>query len=367
MVQTGTRTTFNSTVGLQIDLADTMPFVTTPDDTPLYRRLRHAEPRFRAVKHEWSQDTLTASADALGAMYTAAGATIVVTDFTIFKKGYVIKIDSELMRVSATPSSTTVSVTTAYTGTTNANHANAATIEIVGYAVTDGADPEPFATTNRTTLFNYHQVFQEAITVSDLEQWVEHYGIDEAYDYEVQKWLKILAIRAEKTLIHGRRFEDSTNATRTMGGLLYFITTNATNVGGAITETALNDEFQDAFNSGGNPNLIVASPKQARKISAFVGASQKWANQGDLRSLTAGGSVKTYVSDFGEADIIIDRHLPADTVMLLDESTIRVIDGRGFYLETLAKTGTARKGEIVGWFTLEVKAEQYSSIMTGLT
>lgn len=367
MVQTGTRTTFNSTVGLQIDLADTLPFVTTPSDTPLLRRLRRKEPRFRAVKHEWSQDTLTASVDALGGAYTAAGGTITVTDYTIFKKGYVIKIDSELMRVSATPTSTTVSVTTAYAGSTNANHSNGATVEIIGYAVTDGADPEPFATTNRTTLFNYHQVFQEAITVSDLEQWVEHYGIDDAYDYEVQKWLKILAIRAEKSLIHGRRYEDSTNATRTMGGLLYFITTNATNVGGALTETALNDEFQDAFNSGGNPNLIVASPKQARKISAFVGSASRPLPQSDLRSLTAGGTVKTYISDFGEADIIIDRHLPADTVMLLDESTIAVVPGRDFYLETLAKTGTARKGEIVGWFTLEVKAEQYSSVMTGLT
>lgn len=365
-LQLGTRTTFNSTVGLKIDLSDAMPLIVSPDDTPLFSRLSKKAPVVNAVKHEWLEDSLAASSDTLGGAYTAGQNTITVTDYTVFKKGYVIKIDSELMRVAATPTSTTVSVTTAYAGSSNANHSNGATVDIIGYAVTDGADPEQFSTTNRANKFNYHQVFQEAVTVSDLEQWAANYGVGDKYSYEVMKWLKVLAIRAEKSVIHGRRNEDSTNNTRTMGGLLYWITTNATNVGGALSETNLNDEIQDCYNAGGTPDLIVASPKQKRKLTGLIAASQRYYPRMGS-SEAAGGAVTQYISDFGTLDILTDRHLPADTILILESENIAVVQGQPFTLENLAKTGTSQKGEIVGWFSLEVKAESHSSVMTGLT
>src|SRR3990167_7231240 len=106
--QTGTRTTFNDTVGLKIDLSDMRPFILTPDDTPLWDKLEKGSPTLPAVKHEWQDDTLPSSSDALNGAYTSGGATITVDDYTKFKAGYVLKIDSELFRVSATPTTATV-------------------------------------------------------------------------------------------------------------------------------------------------------------------------------------------------------------------------------------------------------------------
>jgi hypothetical protein len=54
-------------------------------------------------------------------------------------------------------------------------------------------------------------------------------------------------------------------------------------------------------------------------------------------------------------------------VLVLDTSLIRIVDGQPFTLENLARTGTARKGQIVGWFTLELVAEKRHSYMSGLT
>lgn len=87
--------------------------------------------------------------------------------------------------MSATPTSTTVSVTKSYAGTTAADAANGATVDIIGYAVTDGADPAQFTTTDNVNKFNYHQVFQEAITVSDLNEWAAQYGIKDKFSYQV--------------------------------------------------------------------------------------------------------------------------------------------------------------------------------------
>lgn len=364
--QVGPRSTFLDTVSPRIDLTDMLPLIISPYDTPLFNRLAHKKPTVNAVKHEWLVDTLPASADPLGANYTAGGGTITVTDFTKFKAGYVIKIESELMRVTTTPTNTTVTVSTGYAGTTNVNHTTPLTIDIIGYAVADGADPEQFATTDRVNRSNLHQVFQEKIEVTDLNEWAEAYGVHDKWGYEVRKWLKVLAIRAEKSLIHGIKFTDNTNKTRTMDGILNFITTNATAVGGALTETVINNELQDIYTAGGDCDLIVMPPKQKRVFSGLMGTSQRWyPNPGTGEHL--GVNVSRYISDFGEHEVLMDRHMPADTVLYLDTSTISIVDGQPFTLEPLAKTGTSRRGEIVGWFTLEVRAEEWNSKNTTLT
>jgi hypothetical protein len=364
--QIGTRTTFNDTVGLKIDLSDMLPMLLTPHDTPMWDRFKPVSPTQNAVKHEWLEDTLPGSTDQLNGMYTMGGGTIVVDDYTKFKKGYVIKIESELMRVTATPSSATITVQTAYAGSTNASHADNSTVDIVAYAVADGADPEPFATTNRESKYNYHQVFQEKIQVSDLNEWAVVYGVKDKWAYEVEKWLKVLAIRAEKSVIHGRRNEDTNNNTRTLGGLLYYITTNATAVGGALSETNLNDEIEQCYNAGGVPDLLVCSPTQKRKLSGLIASTQKYYVR-PTSSESVGVAVDRYISDFGTLDILMDRHVKSDTIFVLDSSKIKIVKGHPFTLENLAKTGTARNGQIVGWYSFEVKAETHHSVMTGLT
>ncbi len=74
-----------------------------------------------------------------------------------------------------------------------------------------------------------------------------------------------------------------------------------------------------------------------------------------------------YISDFGTLDVITDRHVPADTLLLLEEQNVALVEGMPFTLENLGRTGSARKGQILGWYTMEVKAQAHHSIMTGLT
>lgn len=365
--QTGTRTTFNSTVGLKIDLSDMRPFVTTPDDTPFLDKLNRAGPSQKAVLHQWQEDTLVGSTDALTAMYTSGGGTLTVTDFTIFKKGYVVRIDDELFRVSATPAANPVSVTNGYASTTPANHANAAVIYFVGYAVTDGADPEQFITTNRTISNNNVQVFQEAITVSDLEQWAQNYGVDDKYTYEVKKWLRTMNIRLELAALKSVGTVDATNGTRTMKGLESLITTNADATTTTITEALLLAQIQACYSQGGTPDTILVGPKQKRILTGLIASTQKWFTQGNLDSLTLGGRVTKYECDFGVLDIVLDRNVPVNNLYVLQMDHLKLIEGKPFTHELLAKTGTADKGEIVGWYTLEVKGQQHMAKFTTLT
>ncbi|HET7713842.1 MAG TPA: DUF5309 family protein [Patescibacteria group bacterium] len=366
-MQIGARSTFNDTVSPRIDLSDMLPLITTPADVPLWTRLSHKRPTVNAVKHEWLVDTLPASADQLNepGNVLAGDGTIDVDDGTKFKAGYVIKVDSELMRVTSVAVNV-LTVSRGYAGSVAAGHNDNAAVDIVGYAVTDGADPADFATTDRVNRDNLHQVFQEKIEVTDLNEWAQAYGVHDKWGYEVRKWLKVLAIRAEKSILHGRKATDNTNKTRTMDGLLNMITTNATNVAGALTETVINNELQDIYDKGGDCDVIVLPPKQKRVLSGLMASTQRYYPR-PTSSEALGTSVTRYISDFGEHDVLMDRHLPTDTALFLDTSVISIIDGQPFTLEPLAKTGTSRKGQIVGWFTLEVRAEEWNSKATGLT
>jgi hypothetical protein len=365
--QTGTRTSFLDLVGLKLDLSDMVPLVTSPTDTPFLDLIKTGSPVQNAAKHEWLEDTIVDAKDTLGAMYTTPGATIVVTDFTLFKKGMVLRIDNELFRVSATPTTTTVTVSGAYAGTTGANHANTATITFVGYAITEGADPEQFNTTNRTAQNNLMQVFQEAITVSDFDQWVNTYGVKDKVQYEIGKWLKAMRIRLEQTALYSTRFTDSTNNTRIMGGLDQFIVTNPTDESAAaLTETMINDEIQDCYNAGGEPSDLLSSPKQARKITGLYGTTSNPVFYNPSGDMTIGRHAGHYQSDFGLLDVTVNRWVFADRIYVLETKNIKLINGQPFSFEPLSKTGMATKGEITGWYTLEVKAEKHHSLLKNL-
>ena len=366
--QTGTRTTFNDTVGLKIDLSDMRPFILTPDDTPLWDKLEKGSPTLPAVKHEWQDDTLPASSDSITAAYTAAGGTITANDYTKYKAGYVLKIDTELFRVTTTPTTSTVTVAGAYAGTSAANHNDDSVVDIIGYAVSDGADPAQFSTTNQTLRYNLMQVFQEAITVSDLNQWATQYGIKDKFTYQVEKWMKVLAIRAEKTLIYGQRSEDSTNNTRLMGGLDYWITSEVTDASSAaLTETHINDAMKNVYDNGGTPNLMVISPKQVQKLSGLVGTGAGQPVVFDPSgNMTIGKAVKRYTTDFGQLDVLVDRHVNANTIYLLDTSLMKIVQGQPFTLENLARTGMARKAQIQGGFSFELQAEDRHAIIKNL-
>jgi hypothetical protein len=363
-LQTGTRTTFNSTVGLKIDLSDAAPFIVDPDDVPLSTRIKKKGPTVNMVKHEWLEDSLIPTTDTFSTVADATTTSITATNGDRFKAGYVVQLESEQVRVSSVAGNI-LTVQRSYAGTTGAAHTTPSA-KIVGYAVTDGADPAQFSTTNRVSKYNLHQVFQEAVTVSMLEEWQENYGVGDKYSYEVMKQLKKLAIIKENLLFKGQRFEDTTNGTRTMGGLDYYITTNVTDLAGAITISAINTALKTCYNAGGKPTLIVVSPKQKLVLDYLITSVQlQFPRVGTDEKL--GQSISKFQSSFGTLDILMDRWCDDARAYILDESTIRWVNGRPFTLETLAKTGTATKGEIVGFGSLEVKSETWSHILKGLT
>src|SRR6267378_778845 len=281
-IQTGARSTYNDTVGLMQDISQDIPLLVDPFDVPLYLRLGSKPPSVQAYKHEWREEGLqpTVVVLTLALNDTATTITLSAADTNALNPKDLLKVRSsgEILLVVSNASATTTNVIRGYAGTTGATTAlGDGKVDIIGQAVADGADPQEFMTTNRSPLFNFQQTFQEAVKVTDFDQWTKVYGIGDKFAHEVEKKLKVMAIRSEKAILRGARFEDFTNKTRLMGGLTYFISTNANPEAGAdIDEDLLRARMQQSYDNGGRINLTVVGPIQKGKISALISAAQRW-------------------------------------------------------------------------------------------
>lgn len=369
-VVTGARSTFNDTIGLMQDLSQDIPILVDPFDVPLYLRLGSKPPSVQAFKHEWQEEGLQKTVITLAEPIDDTETTWDVTagDGLHVKAGDLLSVRStdETVRVVSSTSAAIV-VARGYAGSTGqAGALSGDKLDVIGQAVADGADPTDAISTNRTPKFNYHQTFQEKVEITTMDEWTKVFGLGDKFAHEVEKKLKTMAVKSEKAILYGKRFEDFTNKTRGLGGLAYFIQTNNNPEAGAdIDEDILRARMQQSYDNGGRINLTVVGPIQKGKISQLITAAQRWYPRPTGQEVV-GVAADTFRSDFGDVDLLMDRNVRPDEAFYLQESLISKISGMPFTLENLSKTGSSRKSQILGWFSFEVKAEARHARSTGL-
>lgn len=144
----------------------------------------------------------------------------------------------------------------------------------------------------------------------------------------------------------------------------------------AATELAVDtvDEFtQLVFDNGGLTGglgtFIVNSSQKRALTKAYANAYGKTA---PIRSEKIGGVNVTQIeNDFGVLNIMLDRHVPQDAIILASLDQLRPvflnIPGKGvFFEEELAKTGASTDVQIYGEIGLEYGNELAHGVLRGL-
>jgi hypothetical protein len=145
-----------------------------------------------------------------------------------------------------------------------------------------------------------------------------------------------------------------------MGGFRHFIQTNVVDGSGQpLDDTKINDAMQKIYEKGGFASggmyKIMVPARQKRAISGF--------QKSDIRLTraenTRGQVVDFFVSDFGQAEIILNNNLRADELIIFDANRVKIrpLNGREFTHEYLGKKGDYFEGQIVGEYTLEFVQE----------
>lgn len=200
-------------------------------------------------------------------------------------------------------------------------------------------------------------------------------AINDELAFQVSAALTQIARDIDKTFLTGNFAMPTTNATaRKTQGLIGAITTNVTAAAAAaLTEKMVNDIAQLAYDNGGiaygETRTIICNSVVKRNLTKLFLRDHNIYTPST--SDVGGVSVQRIMTDFGEFNIMLDRNMPLDTLVVasLEECApvFLEIPDRGFlFLEPLAKTGAADNYQIYGEVGLDYGNQLKHAKITGL-
>lgn len=319
------------------------------------------------IKYEWIEDTMSARESTLTEALDDSEPGFDVADGTLFKAGDVVQVEDELAHVTSV-SSNTLTVVRGYGGTTAASHNTATAIYLRTQARAEGAEATTGHTTVTSSPHNYTQIFGEAVKVSGSQMEIADYGIDDQMAYHLQKLIGgneiiggkfragKLPILLSNTFYYGKRSSGSVGE-RAMGGFNQFVTTNVTDASSAaLTRKMIEDEIEDIYQAGGDPDCIILNTWALRKFRQFF--------EGFIttdRSETRGGSrITMFQVPWGGRDLelVFDKWCPNDELYIVQSDNVGWLTFRGFDVRDLPSTGDYEWKNVVGEFGFVLKNEK---------
>lgn len=196
--------------------------------------------------------------------------------------------------------------------------------------------------------------------------------VTDEFSWQVGEELKAMGIDIEKSFLSGTLQEPANNATpRKTQGIIGACVTNTVDLNGAsITEESVLDLMEMVWQAGGIQEsgmiTLLANSHNKRKLTKLFITDK----DAEPRDRNVGGvNLKSFTTDFGDVNIMMDRHMPQDTVLVCSlEECVPVflnIPGKGFlFVEELAKVGSSTSSQIYGEVGLEYGLEQHHGTLT---
>ena len=374
-VVTGTRFGFTDSANVAIDMSDTLGMI-SPFDVPLLQLIGKDSLKAPCVatKHEWLEDVLRSLDTAVATVgeFTGAGAvttsTVTAGQGTLLRAGDVILIDSELMLINSIATDTLNILVggRGYGGSTAVAHLTLAAIKVIGNVNVQDAPQGASRSTTKTGLFNNTQLYEDTIVVTSTSQAIKKWVEQNEMSAQLMRALRIAWINWERTLLFGRKVAPSAGVASAMDGILVRISTNAyAKAGAALTEEFVLQMLNDSWTQGGLIDTLVVNSFQKRQMNKFLD-SQRMTTRVDR---VAGVIVDSYTSDFGTADILLDRNMPADTVLGIQKERIGfgpLTDHALSAAPVETSTRTKNAMQIIGQYTSETRNEAAHGKITGL-
>ncbi len=363
-------TTGGQGAGNREDLENLIAMI-SPTETPLFTMLNFVPST--NVKHEWMEDTLKRQVDNLTAAVTIAQANIRVahaasgipctTNYPVL-----VRIDEEMILAKARTTNFISLLTRGYNSSASAAHVSNSVVEILGQLTLEGADAPAALAMTRSKPYNYTEIFEKKISVSDTQKAMIAAGVvGNEIDYQTTMRFNELKIEIERMLITGTRSAGTTTTFRHMGGLWSFISTNKNNASSAVlSEANIEADLKACFDAGGRPSVIMANSTQIQKIQNIY----KDRIRSEVEAMFGGSNIQRIISPFGaggEVAIILNRWVPQHEYYILDMSQIAMGRLIGLHTEELSKTGSFTSILVTGEYTCEVRQESAHARRYGLS
>jgi hypothetical protein len=227
--------------------------------------------------------------------------------------------------------------------------------------------------------FNITQIFKEEIAVSNRRESsnqqldTSSLSIGKAavniseFDKQAQRNMAQVMTDWEWSSLNGT-FADRVNVSTAegMGGIITAMTTNTTAAAAAALSKDLMDTALEEMATNGAPMdrpTIVCKPKYVTLLSEIYGFQpQAW----DI----GGVAVKNIMTDFGVVGIVWTNNAPANTLSIIDieyvQPALQPVLGQDILMREFIDGGSAKKGYIEGYLSIDYGTEAYHGKITGL-
>jgi hypothetical protein len=324
-IETGNRTTFNDQDDHILDIERGIKFLNPRDNgIKFVKRLiaNRGSNVAKSFKHEWNETALPTRKETVS-LAADNTTTLTVADAYGYQVGDLLRIVDEIVRVTAIASATTLTIVRGYAGTTAVIHASKVAYNL-GSAAAENATAPAGQSLNSDRLYNYVQTFDRAVDMSNDEIAQLSAEMGNPFNAQLERITLYFWKLFAQAAFYGIRHEDATNKIHVMGGIAQFITSNATNVAGALTVAVMDTAILAMVNAGGMPDVIVVSPTQKQKLDAL---DANLVRIGKRERLGGSQNVQTWQSGVLDTtlDIIVDHTLKTDELYILDSSSIELV------------------------------------------
>lgn len=236
-------------------------------------------------------------------------------------------------------------------------------------AAVEGFDSTGATITPTSRLNNYTQILTKDFVISGTQEIIRKAGRSSEIGYQTQKLTKELATDIEYALvINSATASGASGTARQLKGLNGWISTNSgsATANRALTSAILDANLQLAWAAGGDPDVILSGGAQKIAIAGFTNNTRYIA--ADVAKLV--NSIDIYQSSFGTLKTVLSHVMntsKANDLYCLDMSYWRKAWLRPVSLAELARTGDARRFQLVAELTLESLNEKASSRLYMLT
>lgn len=344
MPTTTIRSTNNVVAGRKVvDIAKKID-VLEPDSAPLTLLTKKIDKRV-AVNPEfkWMEEESLTKTDQVndGTGMLAGDTTMTVDNGSRFRAGDVVKIPRTGENVLVTAVATNdLTVTRGWGSTAAAAINDNEPIIIIGNANQEHATKRAMIIGDQTIRTNYTQIFRTPFGISRTAANTEMYGGKDLAHIRMMQLIEHQK-EIERAFWFGEPKEDltGTHPRRATGGVDYWISTNATDAGGALTQIEFNTFLRTGFRYGSKKKWLFAAPIVVEAISYW--ASQKL--QVSVNEKTFGISIMEYLTPFGVVNIV---NMNLFTEVTLYSGYAYLIDVEGLAYRYLDNSDTKLKTNI---------------------
>jgi len=226
-------------------------------------------------------------------------------------------------------------------------------------AQVEGFDATEEALTTVAMRSNTTQIFSRTIKLSGSVEATEHYGRKSELARQIVKKGKALKLDRERACVGVDQASvagDSATARR-HASVSKMIDAGCIidNVSGPIKEDILRQAIRANFNQGGKARRFMVAPYVAEQTAEFAGNASRHRDVTSKAASEIVHVVDVYTTALGTLTIETNREMKADFGLLWNPEnwTGVTLKGRGWFRETLAKTGDNTKIMLAGEFGLQ--------------